>query len=96
MSLMTSRQQARHASSLTDPSVVDMLNHEIRTPLTILVGHAEMLADLDLGDQAAHSVRAISAAAARLAKVADALSRTADSDGIEAESLRLRAFPTVG
>lgn len=96
MSLITPGQQGRHASSLQNPSVVDVLNHEIRTPLAILMGHAEMLEDLALEDQAARSVSVISAAAARLAKVADALSRIADSDGVETEFLRLRSSPQFG
>lgn len=93
---LTMHQQGRYASCLQNPSVVDVLNHEIRTPLAILMGHAEMLEDLGLSDQAAHSVTVIAAAAARLAKVADALSRVADSDGPEAQLLRLVHDPQVG
>lgn len=93
---LTTHQRAPHASGLQNPSVVDVLNHEIRTPLAILMGHAEILEDLALEDQAAHSVTAIAAAAARLAKVADALSRIADSDGVEAEFLRIRSSPQPG
>lgn len=91
MTTMTLLMRPGVAQCLEDPSLVDVLNHEIRTPLAILMGYAELLEDLGLGDEAAPAVTAISAAVDRLAKVADSLSRMADQDGIETEFLRLRS-----
>lgn len=95
MTTMTSPARAERGPGLEGPSIVDVLNHEIRTPLAILMGHVELLSELALGelgvgDQAARAVTAIAAAADRLAEVADALSRMADTDGIEADFLRTR------
>lgn len=61
-------------------SLVDVMNHELRTPLASLVGHIELLQelDLDLSEQAERSFAVIVGAASRLADLADTVSRVAD------------------
>jgi signal transduction histidine kinase len=51
--------------------LVDVVNHELRTPLTALLGHAELLQDLDLPEQARRSVDSIVHAGERLRALAD-------------------------
>jgi signal transduction histidine kinase len=51
--------------------LVDVVNHELRTPLTTLLGHAELLQDLELPEQARRSVDSIVHAGERLRDLAD-------------------------
>lgn len=67
-------------------SIVDVLNHEIRTPLTVVMGHAELLEELELWGKAAHSVAAIAAAAQRLARVAEELAQVVGPEVARLES----------
>lgn len=61
-------------------SVIDLLNHELRTPLAALLGHSELLHEMDLEvpDQARRSMAAMNRACSKLAEVADLVSRLAD------------------
>lgn len=63
-------------------ALVGVLNHEIRTPLTVLLAHAEFLQDEGVGltQDVQRSVAAIARATRRLADVADAITRFADLD----------------
>lgn len=53
--------------------VVEVLQHELRTPLTAVVGHAELLQDLELPPGARTSVDSIVRAAERLRRFTDVL-----------------------
>jgi len=59
------------------------LNHELRTPLSALLGHAELLAeaDLELPDQAARSISAMQRATERLTTFAQTLTALGDAGG---------------
>lgn len=56
--------------------LVDTINHELRTPLATLLGHTELLQDLDLDlpEAAKHSLGAIVRAGERLLDLADTVS----------------------
>lgn len=70
--------------------LVDVMNHQLRTPLASLVGHIELLQelDLDLSEEAWHSFEVIVGAASRLAHVADTVSRIADRQAATWSSCR--------
>lgn len=60
--------------------LVDTINHDLRTPLTVVVAHTELLKDLDLPDAARHSLAAIARAGDRLLDLAQSVSRIVDLD----------------
>lgn len=74
---------AQQAASLCDrlrAEPVDTINHELRTPLTALLGHTELLQDLDLPPAAVRSVAAIARAGEQLLRLAASFSATVDLD----------------
>jgi signal transduction histidine kinase len=59
--------------------LVDTVNHEVRTPLSVIMGHAELITEQSaLPDDLSWSVGAIDRAAGHLAKVVDTISEIAD------------------
>lgn len=70
--------------------LVDVLNHQLRTPLSALVGHLELLqdSDLDLPGHAERSFEVIAGAVERLVDVADWISRVVDRQTGGAEVVR--------
>lgn len=63
--------------------LVETVNHELRTPLATVLGHAELLldSDTDLPAWARDSVRRLAGAGSRLRELAETLSLVADLDG---------------
>jgi signal transduction histidine kinase len=72
--------QATTAAPGLRMQLVDVVNHELRTPLTSLLGHAELLQDLDLPDPAGRSVDCIVHAGQRLRDLADRVTRLGEQD----------------
>lgn len=60
--------------------LVDMINHELRTPLTTLLGHTELLQDLDLPEMAQESLTAIARAGERLRHLATTVTEIVELD----------------
>lgn len=71
--------------------LVDIVNHELRTPLSALLGHAELLQDLDLPDEALSSVASIVRAGERLMELAASVSQLSELDAVTG---RLHRAPT--
>jgi signal transduction histidine kinase len=69
--------------------LVDIVNHELRTPLSALLGHAELLQDLDLPEHARSSVAAIVRAGERLMDLAAAVSELTELDAVTGRLERL-------
>lgn len=75
-----------HAGSATYAQMrerlVARMNHELRTPLAALLGHAELLADqdVDLSAAAAGSLRALQRAVHRLASLAGEIASITEED----------------
>jgi PAS domain S-box-containing protein len=78
-----SRTPAEPPASLRDrlrTEPVDTINHELRTPLTALLGHTELLQDLDLPAAAEQSIAAIARAGEQLLRLAASFSQAVDLD----------------
>lgn len=71
-------------------ALVGVVNHELRTPLTTLLGHAELLEDLDLPHTAQQSVEAIVRAGTQLSELASMVSEIAELDAVNDELVRHR------
>lgn len=71
---------ARPAAPGLRMQLVDVVNHELRTPLTTLLGHAELLQELELPDQARRSVDSIVVAGERLRDLADRVTSMGELD----------------
>ena len=67
--------------------LVDLINHELRTPLAVLVGHMELFQDLalNLPEAAEHSLAAIARAGERLLTVAATFSQLVDLERAASE-----------
>jgi len=63
-----------------DRTLAETVNHNLRTPLTVILGHTEMLLDQhdELTAEARHSVQALSQASRRLAEVVTGISQWID------------------
>lgn len=74
--------------------LVDIVNHELRTPLASLLGHAELLQGLDLPEDARSSVASIVNAGERLVALAGAVSELAELDAVTSRLNRVPTDPT--
>lgn len=83
-------------ATLTDPhdhlrwQLVGVVNHELRTPLTTLIGHLELLQELDLPEPARRSVAAIVRAGEQLTDLASTVSDLVELDAVTASLSRTR------
>lgn len=83
-------------ATLTDPDdslrwqLVGVVNHELRTPLTTLVGHLELLQELELPEPARRSVAAIARAGEQLTDLASTVSELVELDAVTASLARVR------
>jgi signal transduction histidine kinase len=79
---VTARHVGQQNNRRMQDHLISTLNHEFRTPLTKLVGHAEMLHDMrsQLPVNAVHSLEKVVKAADELRELADLLSCMADLD----------------
>jgi signal transduction histidine kinase len=75
---MTTTWQPQEPAALR-MQLVDVMNHELRTPLTALLGHAEVLQELDLPLEAMASVTSIVRAGERLRDLAWKVTAVADA-----------------
>lgn len=60
--------------------IATVVNHELRTPLSTLLGHAELLGDLELPDQVRRSLDLIVRAGEQIRDVASAVSELVELD----------------
>ena len=87
--LRAARDEAQEASRLKSAFLANM-SHEIRTPLTSILGFAEMLADMDLGETPGHFADVIHGSGQRLL---DTLNSVLDLSKLEAGMMNLTCEP---
>ena len=87
--LRDARDEAQKANRLKSAFLANM-SHEIRTPLTAILGFAEMLAAMDLGETPGHFADVIHGSGQRLL---DTLNSVLDLSKLEAGMMRLTCEP---
>lgn len=85
----------QHAGSASPTTLrtqlVDVMNHELRTPLAAIVGHCELLGELELPESAHRSVQAIVQAGERLARLAGKVTMAAELEAATSQVVRAPA-----
>ena len=89
--LLAAKKKAEEVSALKSAMLANM-SHEVRTPLTTVIGFADMLADLELGDTPTHVADLIQQSAHRLL---DTLDGVLDLSRLEADAVDLNVTPVL-
>jgi len=78
------RAQASVTEMPTEDQMYSIISHELRSPLSLLLGHAEQLAmDEDLPEEAAERVNALRGEVVRMSRLLGRLQEDAVSDGLD-------------
>jgi PAS domain S-box-containing protein len=88
--LMAAKAEAEEASRLKSSMLANM-SHEVRTPLTSIIGFADLLIDLDLGETPERFAQLIRRSGTRLLDTLDAV---LDLSQLEAGAMQYKEAPT--